>query len=184
MYLIINYKSFNSFLRRLVWALSCWALLLPAACQCEQQQIETPAGLLAGEVRDPRFPVPIITAVLDLDCATLDTCPVRTGDCISKEFRVEKDTLYFFTVSYFNGDTLNPSCRSCGSVYLRDSVVMNLVTACPTGGPWVDFAPLQPGRSYRLAVCMQRCPEEESCECGKEARSIAIVSMRRVFPDS
>ena len=154
------------------------ALCLLASCQEKPRQN---SELMPGEVNDPRYPVPIICAVVDTACTDSVQCPAKTADCETLNFTVQKDTIYFLTVSYFNGDTINASCRACGEVYDGNTVVMQRVTACPTGGPWVDFGRLRPGVQYTLVVSLQRCPALKTCDCGKGARADAIVSIRRVF---
>lgn len=154
--------------------------LLLWSCQ-EKPKKEVGSGLFPGEANVPGYPVPIIMSVVDTTCSESTDCPSKGADCITTNFTVQKDTLYYLTVSYFNGDTLHPSCRACGTVYDGNTVVMHRVTACPTGGAWVDFGNLRPGVTYTLSVCLQRCPGLPECECGKHARADAIVSMRRVF---
>ena len=154
------------------------ALCLFASCQEKPKQN---SELMPGEVNDPRYPVPIICAVVDTTCTDSVQCPAKTADCETLNFTVQKDTTYFLTVSYFNGDTIHASCRACGEVYDGNTVVMQRVTTCPTGGPWVDFGRLRPGVQYTLVVSLQRCPALKKCDCGKGARADAIVSIRRVF---
>jgi hypothetical protein len=158
------------------------AVLFLSSCKdgCQdtpKQQTE----LLPGEINDPRYPVPIISAVQDMECSDSTACPSKTSDCVTRTFTVQKDTTYYLTVSYFNGDTIHPSCRACGTVYAGDSVVMHNVTACPTGGPWTTFGNLKPGTTYTLSVCLQNCPGQKHCDCGEYAVADAIVSLRRVF---
>jgi hypothetical protein len=154
--------------------------LLLWSCQ-ERPKNETGSGLFSGEVNVPGYAVPIITSVMDTTCSESTACPSKGGDCVTKDFTVQKDTLYYLTVRYDNGDTIHASCRACGTVYQGNTVVMHRVTACPTGGPWVDFGNLKPGVTYTLSVCLQRCPKTEKCNCGKDAFAEAIVSLRRVF---
>ena len=145
---------------------------------------ETPPtvdGLFPGEIRDRKWPVPIIAAVRDTLCSNDTTCPSKITDCVVKTFTVLKDTSYFLTLSYFNGDTLNPSCRACGTVYDGNTLVIDNVTACPTGGPWVNFGELKRGRTYTLSVCLQRCPGLDDCRCGERVFADAVVSIRHVF---
>ena len=167
-------KKFILFLIAVISLVSLWS------CQ-EKPEKETAKELFPGEVNDPKFPAPIIVAVLDTICSETTDCPSKGTDCVTTNFTVQKDTLYYLTVSYFNGDTLHPSCRACGTVYDGNTVVMHRVTACPTGGHWVDFGNLRRGVTYTLSVCMQRCPALPKCDCGEHARADAIVSMRRIF---
>ena len=161
------------------------ALVLLSCQQKKQDNQPNPrqkTDLLPGEVWNPRWPQPIITARRDSVCSNDIRCPFRNDECVSLAFQVQKDTTYFLTVLYFNGDTLHPSCRACGTVYQDTTVIMNLVTACPTGGPWVTFARLVPHVNYAIVACLQKCPEMEKCDCGKEkATADAVVSMRRLF---
>jgi len=154
--------------------------LLLWSCQ-EKTKKEAGSGLLPGEVNVPGYHVPIITSVVDTTCSESTDCPSKGADCVTKDFTVQKDTLYYITVRYDNGDTIHASCRACGTVYQGNTVVLHRVTPCPTGGPWVDFGNLKPGVTYTLSVCLQRCPNTEKCNCGKGAFAEAIVSMRRVF---
>ncbi|MBK6765238.1 MAG: hypothetical protein IPG71_02670 [bacterium] len=138
-------------------------------------------GLLPGEVNDPNWPKPIIVSVKDETCSDTDKCPPVSEDCAHKTFTVQKDTLYYMTLSYFNGDTLNPSCRVCGTVYDDRTIVMNNVTACPTSEPWVSFARLVPGKTYTVEACLQSCPNHPGCKCGESVHADAAISMRRQF---
>ena len=138
-------------------------------------------GLFPGEVRERMWPVPIIAAVRDTTCSTDTTCPSRGMDCIVKTFTVLKDTTYFLTTSYFNGDTVNASCRACGVVYDDTTSIMEIATACPTGGPWIASTRLKKGRTYTLSVCLQRCPQIADCRCGERVFADAVVSIRQVF---
>ncbi len=139
-------------------------------------------ALLPGEVNDPAWPRPIITSVHDVTCKDTVECPSQAADCVTKTFTVQKDTTYFLTTIYFNGDTTTASCRACGTVYEGDKAIMHDLTACPTGGPWVNFKRLQPGITYTLSVCLRSCPNvTPPCKCGESATADAIVSMRRVF---
>ncbi len=137
--------------------------------------------LLPGEIEDPLWPVPIIVSVRDTSCSDSIPCPSKAGDCVKRDFMVQIDTTYYLTVSYFNGDTITPSCRACGTVYQGDSVIMHNYTACPTGGPWIAIGRLKPDVKYTLVVCMQRCPKLSKCNCGRIPLADAIVSIRRVF---
>ena len=166
--------------RTLSFLFTATLLLLLWSCQ-EKPKKETRSELLPGEVNVPGYPVPIITSVVDTACSESTGCPSNGADCVTKDFTVQKDTLYYLTVHYDNGDTIHASCRACGTIYQGNTVVMHRVTACPTGGPWVDFENLKPGVTYTLSVCLQRCPSTEKCICGKDAFAEAIVSMRRVF---
>ena len=159
-----------------------FTILFLSSCQegC-QEKPKQETEMMPGEVYDPNYPVPIITAVRDSVCSDSTDCPSKASDCVTRTFTVQKDTMYYITVSYFNGDTIHPSCRACGTVYAGDSVIMGRVTACPTGGPWVDFGELKTGTTYTLSVCLQNCPGRPKCDCGKSAMADAIVSMRRVF---
>ena len=158
----------------------CGTLACLWSCQDEKKP-----DLLPGEVTDPRSPVPIITAVRDTSCTDSLRCPAKGADCITQQFTVLKDTFYFLTVSYFNGDTVVASCRACGSVFAGDSVIMSRETACPTGGPWVTGHRLVPGVTYTLSVCLQRCGIIGRCSCeglrGERGTADAIVSIRRVW---
>ncbi|MBL0062835.1 MAG: hypothetical protein IPP40_15455 [bacterium] len=138
-------------------------------------------GLFPGEINDPNWPVPIIAWVADSTCSDSTKCPPTGEGCGFKNFVVQKDTTYFLTVSYFNRDTLNPSCRTCGTVYGDHKVVANLVTACPTGGEWVTVMRLVPGVTYTVEACLQTCPNVPGCKCGERVQADAVVSMRRLF---
>ena len=160
---------------------------LLGSCKGKQKEQPAPvtpppfAGLYPGEIRDPFWPHPIIISARDTTCSIDTTCPTKSADCIVKSFTVLKDTTYFFTLSYFNGDTINASCRACGTIYQDTTVIMQNVTACPTGGPWATFSRLRPGIIYTLAVCLQRCPQLPECRCGKRVIADGIVSIRPVF---
>ena len=162
-------------------------VLLLLLCQDAGQDEAPPAapptadGLFPGEIRDRMWPAPIIVAVRDTSCSNDTTCPSKITDCVVKTFTVLKDTTYFLTLSYFNGDTLNPSCRACGTVNLNDVALIQNVTACPTGGPWINFGELKRGKTYTLSVCLQRCPQLAECRCGERVFADAVVSIRRVF---
>lgn len=166
--------------RALSFLFAATLFLLLWSCQ-EKPKNETRSDLLPGEVNVPGYPVPIITSVMDTTCSEATDCPSKGADCVTKDFTVQKDTLYYLTVRFDNGDTIHASCRACGTVYQGNTVVMHRVTACPTGGPWVDFGNLKPGVTYTLSVCLQRCPNTPKCDCGKYAFAEAIVSIRRVF---
>jgi hypothetical protein len=154
-----------------------------SACQKKDEPKKKPEELplRAGELRDVRWPRPVIVAVADTVCSDTIICPAKSAECILKTFRVPKDTLYVLTTSYFNGDTLAPSCRACATVYEDTVVVKNRVTACPTGGAWVGSMNLRAGVDYLLAVSLQRCPVKEKCACGEGAIAEAAVSLGRQF---
>ncbi len=139
------------------------------------------SGLFPGEMRDRLWPVPILAAVRDTTCSIDTNCASQALDCITKTFTVQKDTLYFLTTSYFNGDTINASCRACGVVYEDTTTIMEIATACPTGGPWVASTKLKKGHTYTLSVCLQRCPQFPDCRCGERVFADAVVSIRSVF---
>ena len=156
-------------------------LLLCKDAGKEEAPAPTTDGLFPGEIRDPLWPKPIIIAARDTTCSGDTTCPSKSADCIVKTFTVLKDTAYYFTLSYFNGDTLTPSCRACGTIYRDTTVVLQNVTACPTGGPWVNFGRLRPGITYTLAVCLERCPQVSECNCGNRVFADGVVSLRPIF---
>lgn len=166
----------------------CCAFVFMLTCQ-DKEDKPNPAArapenkdeLLPGEVRDPRWPKPIIVSVSDKTCTETTKCPPVDEECGHKNFTVQKDTTYYMTVIYFNGDTATASCRTCGTVYDDKAVVMNSVTACPTGGPWINFARLVPGKTYTLEACLQSCPNTPACKCGENVQSEVIISMRRLF---
>jgi hypothetical protein len=155
------------------------SLALIWSCQ-EKPKKEAGSDLLPGEVRVPGYPVPIITSVEDTSCSESTDCPSKEAECVTRDFTVQKDTIYYLTVRYDNGDTIHASCRACGTVYQGNTIVMHRLTACPTGGPWVDFGNLKSGITYTLSVCLQRCPDTQKCDCGKYAFAEAVVSIRRV----
>lgn len=138
-------------------------------------------GLFPGEINDPNWPAPIIAWARDSTCSDSTKCPPNGEGCAFKNFVVQKDTTYYLTVMYFNGDTTKPSCRTCGSVYGDRNVVANLVTACPTGGPWTTTMNLKPGVTYTVEACLQTCPNVPGCKCGERVQADAVVSMRRLF---
>jgi len=160
-------------------------LMLLLLCQDTDNPPPAPAPvgntLLPGEVDDPNFPKPIVAWVRDNTCTVTDKCPPVDENCEHKTFTVQKDTTYYLTVIYFNSDTLSASCRTCGTVYDDRRIVANLVTACPTGGPWVTAMNLKPGVTYTVEACLQSCPDTPACKCGGLFNADAVVSMRRLF---
>lgn len=143
-------------------------------------------GLLPGEKSVPEFRQPIIEWASDTECAKDTTCPSRKTDCVVKPFVAQKDTTYHLYAVYYNGDTLNASCRVCASLYeitaANDTVqITDLYTACPTGGPWAAHPNLKAGKTYLLSVCLHKCGDMTTCTCGEVRDAFGVVSIRDLY---
>lgn len=136
--------------------------------------------LLPGEHVNPNYNIPVVAAVSDTECSDSTRCPTRGSDCVIRNFKVLKDTAYFFSVIYSSSDTTHRGCRACASLYRGDSLVISRMTSCPAGGQLVDSTKLSTG-DYTVVVCLESCTHTQHCECGKHAKADAVVSIRRVF---
>ncbi|MBU0509984.1 hypothetical protein KKH27_14265 [bacterium] len=154
---------------------------------CKDKPPEKPhpekPDLLPGEIRSRVLPRPFIVLATDTSCSNDLVCPTRGSTAVLKDFTVKLDTTYWLTVVYYSASagTSEVSCRGCAAVYQDSLVIMQNVTVCPTGGPWLDHARLTPGKKYTLAVDLQRCPELPNCQCGEDYLAEGIVSIRRMF---
>ncbi|MBK6910951.1 MAG: hypothetical protein IPK53_01975 [bacterium] len=150
--------------------------------------VPVPVQLLPGERNDPSYRQPIIESVFDGACALDTICPSRRSDCVTKSFVAQKDTVYHLYAVYANGDTTQPSCVLCASLYhiraAGDTVlVTSIETACPTGGPWADHPRLAKDSTYMLSACLHKCGDMSNCQCGEMVDAFAIVSMRDLLDE-
>lgn len=148
-------------------------------CRSGRQGGNPPDQLLPGETHSTTYRQAIITSIRDNTCSeSLDVAAPRPDGYVSADFTVQKDTTYALTLIYFNGDTLNPSCRLAGRILADTTILAQNVTACPTGGPWVTYVRLTPGQTYTLILSLMRCPQLPECRCGEILWADAVVSIR------
>ncbi|MCB9357390.1 MAG: hypothetical protein H6505_02365 [Calditrichaeota bacterium] len=172
-----------SALKVLLIAAALFVMLFLLLCQQGNPPQPLAPALLPGEKTLIGFKDPIVEIVHDTECSLDTLCPSRAPNCQLEKFVAGLDTTYTLYAVYYNGDTLTPSCVLCASLYQikasGDTVLLkSVLTACPTGGPRVEFADLKKDSTYLVAACLNKCGDMSTCNCRELRHAFALVSIR------